>query len=121
VAERLALNSVVFRVPKPWEKELRALTQRTRIRRSEYLREAIADLLAHHAAENAGMMPGLSRPTGCEETALHVLAPKKHADDLRLLAARSRIPQSTLMREAVGALLLKYRSPAQGAAGVSHG
>lgn len=42
------LVSLVFKVPKHKLARLQELAKRTRIRQSEYLREAIADLLAKY-------------------------------------------------------------------------
>ena len=47
------LTSIVFRLTRERLEALKALSRSTRIRQSEYLREAIADLLAKYAA-NAG-------------------------------------------------------------------
>ena len=43
--DRLRLTSLVFRIPKPRLEQLKQLSRKTRVRQSEYLREAIADLL----------------------------------------------------------------------------
>ena len=43
------LTSVVFRLTKDRLEALKALSRTTRIRQSEYLREAIADVLAKYA------------------------------------------------------------------------
>jgi len=43
------LLSVVFRLNEAKLRSLKQLAQRTRIRQSEYLREAIADLLSKYA------------------------------------------------------------------------
>lgn len=43
--DRTRLTSLVFRIPKPRLEQLKELSRRTRVRQSEYLREAIADLL----------------------------------------------------------------------------
>ncbi len=45
------LISLVFRLPKPNLQALKGLSSRTRVRQSEYLREAIEDLLAKYQAE----------------------------------------------------------------------
>lgn len=47
--EQLRLISVVFRLGKDRLALLKALSRRTRIRQSEYLREAIDDLLKKYA------------------------------------------------------------------------
>lgn len=44
------LTSVVFRLSREKLEALKALSRATRIRQSEYLREAIADLLAKYEA-----------------------------------------------------------------------
>lgn len=44
------LTSLVFRMPKEMRDRLRALASKTRVRQSEYLREAITDLLAKYPA-----------------------------------------------------------------------
>lgn len=44
------LTSVVFRLTRDRLEALKALSRTTRIRQSEYLREAIADVLAKHNA-----------------------------------------------------------------------
>jgi predicted DNA-binding protein len=43
--ERMRLTSLVFRIPKQRLERLKELSKKTRVRQSEYLREAIADLL----------------------------------------------------------------------------
>lgn len=43
--DRTRLTSLVFRIPKQRLEALKELSKRTRVRQSEYLREAIADLL----------------------------------------------------------------------------
>lgn len=48
------LVSLVFRIPKPCLEALKGLSTRTRVRQSEYLREAIEDLLAKYARDQAG-------------------------------------------------------------------
>lgn len=45
------LKSVVFRLPKSKHEAVKQLSKRTRIRKSEYMREAIADLLKKHGVE----------------------------------------------------------------------
>jgi predicted DNA-binding protein len=45
------LVSLVFRIPRPCMQALRELVARTRVRQSEYLREAIEDLLRKHGRE----------------------------------------------------------------------
>ncbi len=47
-ASRPTLTSIVFRIRKSKLDALQALAKRTRIRQSEYLREAIADLIAKY-------------------------------------------------------------------------
>ncbi|MBS2027088.1 MAG: ribbon-helix-helix domain-containing protein [Deltaproteobacteria bacterium] len=49
--DRMRLTSLVFRIPKPRLEQLKDLSRRTRVRQSEYLREAIADLLAKYDPE----------------------------------------------------------------------
>ena len=44
------LTSVVFRLTKDRLEALKSLSRATRIRQSEYLREAISDVLAKHGA-----------------------------------------------------------------------
>jgi hypothetical protein len=44
------LTSVVFRLTRDRLEALKTLSRTTRIRQSEYLREAIADVLAKHGA-----------------------------------------------------------------------
>jgi predicted DNA-binding protein len=46
--ERMRLTSLVFRIPKHRLEMLKELSKKTRIRQSEYLREAIADLLSKY-------------------------------------------------------------------------
>jgi Arc/MetJ-type ribon-helix-helix transcriptional regulator len=46
--ERTRLVDLVFRIPRAHREALRELTKRTRIRNSEFLREALADLLAKY-------------------------------------------------------------------------
>lgn len=48
------LTSVVFRLTRERLEALKTLSRATRIRQSEYLREAIADVLAKH---DAPMLP----------------------------------------------------------------
>jgi predicted DNA-binding protein len=43
--QRTRLTSLVFRIPRAKLEALRELSKRTRVRQSEYLREAIVDLL----------------------------------------------------------------------------
>jgi predicted DNA-binding protein len=45
------LTSVVFRLPRERLDALKSLSRTTRIRQSEYLREAIGDLLAKYEAQ----------------------------------------------------------------------
>ena len=45
------LVSLVFRIPKSCLETLRGLSSRTRVRQSEYLREAIEDLLSKYSKE----------------------------------------------------------------------
>jgi hypothetical protein len=53
------LTSVVFRLTRDRLEALKSLSRTTRIRQSEYLREAIADVLAKHNAPSVpyGMPP----------------------------------------------------------------
>lgn len=46
--DRMRLTSLVFRIPKPRLEQLKQLSRKTRVRQSEYLREAIADLLSKY-------------------------------------------------------------------------
>ena len=46
--ERMRLTSLVFRIPKQRLELLKELSKKTRVRQSEYLREAIADLLSKY-------------------------------------------------------------------------
>jgi predicted DNA-binding protein len=46
--DRLRLTSLVFRIPRPRLEQLKQLSRKTRVRQSEYLREAIADLLTKY-------------------------------------------------------------------------
>lgn len=46
------LISLVFRLPKPNLQALKGLSSKTRVRQSEYLREAIEDLLAKYQTES---------------------------------------------------------------------
>lgn len=48
------LRSVVMRLPREANAALDALAKDTRVRKSEYLREAIADLLSKHAEKVDG-------------------------------------------------------------------
>jgi predicted DNA-binding protein len=48
---RTRLTSIVFRIRRDKLKVLKALAQATRIRQSEYLREAIEDLLKKYDAD----------------------------------------------------------------------
>jgi Arc/MetJ-type ribon-helix-helix transcriptional regulator len=51
------LEPMLIRLPRPLAAELRNLARRTRVRQSDYLREAVADLLAKygHRAERSAM------------------------------------------------------------------
>lgn len=49
------LVDVVMRLPRETNDALNALAKGTRVRKSEYLREAIADLLTKHSEELDGM------------------------------------------------------------------
>ena len=53
------LTSIVFRLTRDRLEALKTLSRTTRIRQSEYLREAIADVLAKHNAPSVpyGMPP----------------------------------------------------------------
>lgn len=42
------LEPMLIRLPRPLAAELRSLARRTRVRQSDYLREAVADLLAKY-------------------------------------------------------------------------
>ena len=46
--ESKRLVSLVFRIPRPCLSALKGLSARTRVRQSEYLREAIEDLLVKY-------------------------------------------------------------------------
>lgn len=52
--ERTRLVSLVFRIPKVKLDAIAAMSRRTRIRQSEFLREAIADLLTKYELELDG-------------------------------------------------------------------
>ncbi len=45
------LEPMLVRLPPSLASELRSLARRTRVRQSDYLREAVADLLAKYAQE----------------------------------------------------------------------
>ena len=47
------LVSLVFRIPKPTLDALKDLSTKTRVRQSEYLREAIEDLLSKYTERQA--------------------------------------------------------------------
>jgi hypothetical protein len=52
------LEPMLIRLPPAFAAELRSLARRTRVRQSDYLREAVADLLAkygHHPADRSTM------------------------------------------------------------------
>ncbi|HCF59529.1 MAG TPA: hypothetical protein DFS52_16240 [Myxococcales bacterium] len=49
--ESKRLISLVFRIPRSKLQALKGLSTRTRVRQSEYLREAIEDLLAKYAEQ----------------------------------------------------------------------
>jgi predicted DNA-binding protein len=49
------LVSLVFRIPKPCLEALKGLSSRTRVRQSEYLREAIEDLLSKYGHEQTAV------------------------------------------------------------------
>lgn len=51
------LEPMLIRLPPAFAAELRNLARRTRVRQSDYLREAVADLLAKY-----GHLPGDRRP-----------------------------------------------------------
>lgn len=44
------LTSLVFRIPRERLELIKGLARKTRVRQSEYLREAVADLLAKYEA-----------------------------------------------------------------------
>jgi predicted transcriptional regulator len=48
------LEPMLVRLPPALASELRNLARRTRVRQSDYLREAVADLLAKYAQGQAG-------------------------------------------------------------------
>ncbi len=48
------LEPMLVRLPPALATELRSLARRTRVRQSDYLREAVADLLAKYANAPAG-------------------------------------------------------------------
>jgi predicted DNA-binding protein len=52
------LISIVFRLPKPNLQALKSLSSKTRVRQSEYLREAIEDLLTKYQAPVPRQAPG---------------------------------------------------------------
>jgi Arc/MetJ-type ribon-helix-helix transcriptional regulator len=45
---------MLLRLPRPLAAELRNLARRTRVRQSDYLREAVADLLAKYGRRAGG-------------------------------------------------------------------
>ena len=49
------LEPMLIRLPPSFAAELRNLARRTRVRQSDYLREAVADLLAKYAQPPAGV------------------------------------------------------------------
>lgn len=51
------LEPMLIRLPPAFAAELRSLARRTRVRQSDYLREAVADLLAKY-----GHLPSDGRP-----------------------------------------------------------
>jgi hypothetical protein len=58
VSSATRLEPMLIRLPRPLAAELRNLARRTRVRQSDYLREAVADLLAkygQHARERGTM------------------------------------------------------------------
>ena len=46
------LEPMLVRLPRPLATELRNLARRTRVRQSDYLREAVADLLAKYGQQH---------------------------------------------------------------------
>jgi predicted transcriptional regulator len=57
--ESQRLASVVFRLDRDKMESLKSLSRSTRIRQSEYLREAIADLLSKHEVRADGLEAAL--------------------------------------------------------------
>ncbi len=53
------LEPMLIRLPPAFAAELRSLARRTRVRQSDYLREAVADLLAKY-----GHLPAEGSPNG---------------------------------------------------------
>lgn len=86
---------------------LDALVQRTRVRQSRLMREAVDDLLARYV--NGVRLSPLPRLPPLESTRSLVFRLDVSAlESLRALAKRTRIAQSELVREAVADLLAKH-------------
>lgn len=100
--------SLVFRLPLAALTALQALTKRTRIRQSEYLREAVEDLLSKYENPDPPSPPCSGNEL---ERATHVLVPRALSERLNKLSKASRVSQSEYLREAVADLLLKYPAP----------
>ena len=80
------LEPMLIRLPPAFAAELRNLARRTRVRQSDYLREAVADLLAKYGrSPTAGARCDRRRPVAPSRR-LRSLAPVAR---LRLFASRS--------------------------------
>lgn len=66
---RQTLTSVVFRLPRRSFDALQRLSRATRVRQSEYLREAIADLLRKYPEPPAAQAPERVEPQREESAA----------------------------------------------------
>jgi predicted transcriptional regulator len=56
------LEPMLIRLPRPLAGRLRELARTTRIRQSDYLREAVADLLEKYAHVDSPVRAGAERP-----------------------------------------------------------
>lgn len=103
---RVKLQSLVFRVSKSAKDTLADLSRRTRIRRSDLVREAVEDLLAKHEAGNGGHP--LEDQWLAGTISAHYLIPRSHMDALQELTDRTGRLQISLVHEAVADLFKKH-------------
>lgn len=89
-------------VPRSLRRALQVLADRTHIHQSEYLREALDDLLAKYPE---GVQPAAATAPAAEELVLRVDPVKLGA--LKALSHRTRVRQSEFLREAIHDVLQK--------------
>lgn len=94
-------------VPASMLEGLSSLSARTRVRQSDYLREAIADMLAKHGtADVVPQWPEIDESEKLESLVFRL--PRAQHDALTALAKRTRIISSHWVRLAVDMLLKKH-------------